>query len=59
MGCSTYTGRLQSEDLADAVTAIGAKLALVVSHREEVAAFATDRLGRLLGQDERPRRRRR
>lgn len=48
-GLLTYTGRLQSEDLAEAVTAIGAKLALVVSDREEVAAFATDRLGRLLG----------
>lgn len=48
-GLLAYTGRLQSEDLTEAVTAIGAKVALVVSDREEVAAFATDRLGRLLG----------
>lgn len=45
-----YTGRLQSDDLVEAVRLIGAKLALVVSDREEVAAFAADRLGRVLGQ---------
>lgn len=48
-GLLTYTGRLQSEALTEAVTAIGARVALVASDREEVAAFATDRLGHLLG----------
>ena len=48
-GLLTYPGRLQSDDLAEAVTAIGARLAVVASDREEVAAFATDRLGQLLG----------
>ena len=49
-GLLVYTGRLQSDELDEAVEAIGARLALVVSQREEVAAFAADRLGRLLGQ---------
>lgn len=50
-GLLVYTGRLQSEELDEAVTAIGAKFALVASHREEVAAFANERLGRLIGQN--------
>lgn len=49
-GLLVYTGRLQSDELEEAVAAIGARLALVVSHREEVAAFAADRLGRIVGQ---------
>ncbi len=49
-GLLVYTGRLQSEELDHAVSAIGARLALVVSDREEVAAFAADRIGRLVGQ---------
>ena len=49
-GLLAYSGRLQSEELDDAIKAIGARFALVASHREEVAAFASDRLGRLVGQ---------
>ena len=49
-GLLVYGGRLQSDDLDDAVHAIGARLALVVSQREEVSAFAADRLGRVVGQ---------
>ncbi len=48
-GLLAYTGRLQSSDLDEAVHAIGARVALVASQREEVAAFATDRLGHLIG----------
>lgn len=51
LGLLVYTGRLQSEELDEAVKAVGAKLALVTSDREEVAAFASDRLGRLVGRD--------
>lgn len=49
-GLLVYPGRLQSDELDDAVAAVGARIALVASHREEVAAFAADRLGHLLGQ---------
>lgn len=49
-GLLVYPGRLQSEELDDAVKAVGGKFALVASHREEVAAFASERLGRLVGQ---------
>ncbi len=50
-GLLVYTGRLQSEQLDEAVAGVGAKFALVASHREEVAAFANERLGRLVGQN--------
>ncbi len=49
-GLLVYSGRLQGDELNDAVELVGARLALVVSPREEGAAFAADRLGRLLGQ---------
>jgi hypothetical protein len=48
-GLLVYSGRLQGTELDEAVDAVGGRLALVVSQREEVAAFAADRLGRLLG----------
>lgn len=48
-GMLVYPGRLQGEELIEALEAVGARIALVASGREELAAFAADRLVGVLG----------
>ncbi|MBK5223503.1 MAG: cation:proton antiporter [Acidimicrobiia bacterium] len=44
-----YNGRLAHRDLAETVEAMGVRLALAVSHREELRAFGAERFVHLLG----------
>ncbi len=48
-GMLVYSGRLQSEELTEVLDAVGARLSLVVSGREELAVFAAERLAEGMG----------